>query len=46
VPQLACSRLKETSRLSVAPKTFTGMVTIPKLIDPRPGYPRIFNINC
>src|SRR5919112_5620441 len=34
VPQVACSRLNEMSLLSVAPNSLTGMLTIPKLIDP------------
>src|SRR6186997_2016690 len=34
VPQVACSRLNEMSLLSVAPNSLTGMLTIPKLIEP------------
>src|SRR3954465_8443425 len=34
VPQVGGSRLKEMSLLSVAPNSLTGMLPIPKLIEP------------
>src|SRR3954449_12206794 len=33
-PQVACSRLNAMPLLSVAPNSLTGMLTIPKLIEP------------
>src|SRR6188508_447739 len=55
VPQVACSRLNEMSLLSVAPNSLTGMLTIPKLIEPLqialamrvpPGAGRAARVHC